>query len=147
MSVQQDMAIAAPNGAGVGVRAIASIVDMIVLGIVGYVVALETGGMTDDGFQLSGGPFFLVMLIWLVYYVVLEALWGGTIGKMLTGLTVVRAVDGAKISWSESTIRNVMRIIDGILGYLVGAIAIWTSERHQRFGDRVAGTLVLRKAK
>jgi len=59
----------------------------------------------------------------------------------------VRAEDGAAIAWSGSTTRNVMRIIDGLFVYLLGAIAVWASDRNQRFGDRVAGTLVVRKSR
>jgi uncharacterized RDD family membrane protein YckC len=38
----------------------------------------------------------------------------------------------------------VLRIVDGIVFYLVAAIAVWTSDRKQRIGDRVAGTIVIR---
>jgi uncharacterized RDD family membrane protein YckC len=54
-------------------------------------------------------------------------------------------MDGSPISWSESVIRNLLRIIDGLFGYLVGAILIWTSPLKQRLGDRVANTVVIRK--
>ncbi len=40
--------------------------------------------------------------------------------------------------------RNVLRIIDGLpLFYLASAILIWTSEKKQRLGDRVADTIVV----
>lgn len=42
-------------------------------------------------------------------------------------------------------IRTLLRIIDGIAVYLVGAIFVWTSPRKQRLGDRVAKTLVIKK--
>ncbi|MFL5661319.1 MAG: RDD family protein, partial [Ktedonobacteraceae bacterium] len=69
---------------------------------------------------------------------------GATLGKMVVGLRVVK-LDGSPISWSESVIRNLLRIIDGIFFYLVGAIFVWTSPRKQRLGDRAASTVVIRR--
>ena len=45
---------------GVGRRAVAVIIDAILLSIVGYLIASVTGGTTTDGFSLNGGPAFLV---------------------------------------------------------------------------------------
>ena len=67
-----------------------------------------------------------------------------SLGKMALGLRVIRT-DGAPISWTESIIRNLLRIIDGLFVYLVGAILIWTSPLKQRLGDRVAKTVVVRR--
>jgi hypothetical protein len=35
-------------------------------------------------------------------------------------------------------------MIDGIIGYLIGAILIWRSDKKQRLGDRVANTIVVK---
>jgi uncharacterized RDD family membrane protein YckC len=75
--------------------------------------------------------------------VALEALRGATVGKMVVGLQVVKA-DGSAIGWPESAIRNVLRVVDGLFFYLIGAIFVWTSEKRKRLGDRVAGTVVVR---
>jgi len=40
----------------------------------------------------------------------------------------------------------VLRVVDGIMFYLVGAIIIWTSMDKQRLGDRVAKTIVVSTA-
>jgi len=74
----------------------------------------------------------------------LEATQGATLGKRILGLRVVK-IDGSPIGWSESIIRNLLRIIDGLFAYLVGAILIWTSPQRQRLGDRVAKTVVVRR--
>jgi uncharacterized RDD family membrane protein YckC len=133
------------HGTGVGLRFVAVVVDSIVLGAIGYAFAAATGGTTEDGFSLNGGPAFAWLLIAAAYYIVMEATSGATIGKLVTNLKVVDADTGGSISWGAATIRTVMRIIDGLFFYLVGAIGIWTSERNQRFGDRLAHTLVVRK--
>lgn len=81
----------------------------------------------------------------LSYYIVLETVNGATPGKRLIGLKVTRSDGNAPLDWSASIVRNVLRIIDGLpLFYLAGAILIWTSEKKQRLGDRVADTIVVR---
>jgi uncharacterized RDD family membrane protein YckC len=60
------------------------------------------------------------------------------------GLRVVKKEGAAPLDWQASTVRNVLRLIDGLFFYLVGAIFIWTSKDRQRLGDRLANTVVVR---
>ena len=130
---------------GVGRRAVAIIIDMIVLGIIGWVMAMFVpGATTPEGFNLTGGPAFLWFFIGIAYYVVMEVQMGGTLGKMALGMKVVKE-DGSKLDWGSSLIRNILRIVDGFFFYLVGAIVVWTSKKRQRLGDMIAHTLVVRK--
>jgi len=128
---------------GVGLRAVAIIIDMILLSILGYLIAAFSGGTTADGFQLEGTPALLLFVLGLGYYVVMEAQFGWTVGKRLLGLRVIKA-NGAPLDWGAAIIRNLLRIIDGLFFYLIGAILVWTSEKKQRLGDRVAQTVVVR---
>jgi uncharacterized RDD family membrane protein YckC len=130
--------------AGVGWRAVAAVIDAAVLFAVAYAVAQATGGVTETGFEIQGGPAFLSFLIWFVYYTATEALLGASLGKLLLGLRVV-TVDGAPIGWPAAVVRNVLRAVDGFLFYLVAALFAWGSPRRQRLGDRVAGTVVIRQ--
>jgi uncharacterized RDD family membrane protein YckC len=132
---------------GVGLRAVATLIDMIVLGIVGWAIAGATGATTPTGFNLVGGPAFLWFFTGLAYYVVLEANWGATLGKRAIGLRVVRLEGGGRIDWKASIIRNVLRVVDGLFFYLLGAIVVWASKKRQRLGDMAAGTIVVRAAK
>jgi uncharacterized RDD family membrane protein YckC len=129
---------------GVGLRAVATIIDTALLLVVGYVLALFTGNTTATGFNLSGGPFFFWLLIAIGYYTVLEARSGQTLGKRLINLKVVKLEGAAPIDMQAAIVRNVLRLVDGFLFYLIGAIAVWTSDKKQRLGDRVAGTIVVR---
>lgn len=129
---------------GVGLRAVAAIIDTALLFIVGYLIASVTGGTSAQGFQLSGGPFFIWLVIALAYYIVMEAQSGVTLGKRLIGLKVVKLEGGAPLDWQASIVRNVLRLVDGLFFYLVGAIVVWTSDKKQRLGDKVAGTVVVR---
>lgn len=132
------------NNVGVGLRAVAIIIDMLILLVAGYVIAVFTGGTTASGFNLTGGPAFLWFLVVFAYYIVMEVQQGGTIGKLMIGLRVVKE-DGGPLDWQASLIRNVLRIVDGLFFYLVGAILVWTSDRNQRLGDRLANTVVVKK--
>ena len=103
-----------------------------------------SGQTTADGFNLTGLPAIVSFLIGIGYYLVMEATTGATLGKMALGLRDVR-VDGGAISWGESAIRNVLRIVDGLFIYLVAVILIATSAKRQRLGDRAADTIVVRR--
>jgi uncharacterized RDD family membrane protein YckC len=131
---------------GVGLRAVAVIIDTIVLLIVGYAIALATGDTTAAGFRIEGAPAFLWIAIGIGYYVVLEAQSGATLGKRAMGLKVVKLEGGGPIDWQASIVRNLLRLVDGFFFYLVGAIVVWTSDKKQRLGDKVAGTVVVRAA-
>ena len=134
---------------GVGPRALALIIDSLIFGLgacgVLLIVALGSGGE----FETTGGPAWIVnglfTLIFLAYFVVLEATSGATLGKRVLKLKVVN-VDGSPIEMREALIRNVLRIVDGFFFYLVGAVLIWTNPNKQRLGDRVANTIVVRNA-
>lgn len=129
---------------GIGLRAVAAIVDWVVLFVIMWLVALATGGTSERGFEIQGAPVFLGFLLWFVYYIAAEATLGATVGKLVVGLRVVKT-DGSPIGWQPALVRNVLRIVDGLFAYLVGAILVMTSPTKQRLGDRVAGTVVVRR--
>ena len=148
-------AAAAPDYAGLGRRFVAHLIDgilcLIAYMIIGSMVASQTGGMTDDGFSLEGTPalvtILLTFIVTLAYFAVLEASSSGkTLGKLIAGTRVADA-NGGKASFNQALMRNILRLVDGLVFYLVGIILILRSERKQRLGDRVAGTVVLRTHK
>ncbi|MCU1370798.1 MAG: hypothetical protein JWO77_1992 [Ilumatobacteraceae bacterium] len=87
--------------------------------------------------------------VWLanaVFYVLLQGLTGGSIGKLLLGLRVVD-VHGRRAGVSKSFVRTFLWVVDAITCGLpaVGGTLMVIKPGHQRFGDRVAGTYVVRK--
>jgi uncharacterized RDD family membrane protein YckC len=130
--------------AGVGRRCVAVLVDMAVF----LLIALLAGGgysNNDNGTHNVGveaGGWWL-FLIFIGYYVVFEVLTGWTIGKLVMGLRVV-AEDGDSISWGQALGRNLLRLVDSLFFYLIGAIFVWSSSKRQRLGDRAANTFVIR---
>ena len=82
-------------------------------------------------------------LLWLVYYIVPESLFGASMGKMLCGLCVVR-VDGRPLGIGAVVARNVLRLVDVLPGlYLIGGLSVLITTNSQRVGDRWAGTTVV----
>lgn len=82
-------------------------------------------------------------LLWLVYYIVPESLFGASLGKMLCGLCVVR-VDGRPLGIGAVVARNVLRLVDVLPGlYLIGGLSVLITTNSQRVGDRWAGTTVV----
>ena len=88
-----------------------------------------------------------VFLIWSGYFVVFEWVWAGqTPGKRWLRLRVIRE-DGRPVTFWESAARNLVRILDmePFPFYSVGLVSVFVTERDQRLGDLVAGTVVVRE--
>ena len=131
-----------------GRRVLAIIVDSLVLGVVFWVVSMVFGETSTAGGMVSTSLGTLGSLLCLVlgfaYFTLLEGYRGQTLGKMLMGIKVVREDNGEVPGIGAAAIRTVLRLIDGILAYLVGFISILISSKNQRLGDMAANTLVIR---
>jgi len=149
--------IAAPGAEmqyqGVGIRFVAILIDLIILGIIGSILFALFGASAITVDQVTNTATItstywailaLELIIAFLYYTILEGHGGQTVGKMIVKLRVVREVDGSPIGYGAAAVRTVLRIIDGIFAYLIGAILIWTSDKKQRLGDRVAHTVVVK---
>lgn len=136
--------------AGLGDRLIAIILDGImmlaVFAAIGTWVASLLGGRVTWGFSMQDMPAYitigLTMLFGFIYFWFMESLAGGTLGKRIMGLQV-RAMNGARCTLTQSLIRNVLRVIDGLAIYLVGFFIALFSRFRQRLGDHLAKTVVL----
>jgi len=128
---------------GIGIRFVSLLIDSIIIGfIIGTIGSILGVGMMERGeAPWSWGLFSFILYIG--YYTYLEGSRGQTIGKMITKIKVVRE-DGSPIDMNQAFTRNILRIIDGIVAYLIGAILIWRSDKKQRLGDRVARTVVVK---
>jgi uncharacterized RDD family membrane protein YckC len=128
---------------GIGIRLVSLVIDSIIFGLI--FGALENisgaGGMQRDMFPWYWGVLYFV--IYIAYFTLLEGSKGQTVGKMITKIKVVRE-DGSPIDMSQAFTRNILRIIDGLFAYLIGAILIWRSDKQQRLGDSMARTVVVK---
>jgi len=141
-----------PVFASIGDRLVAQLVDgLVAFGLfffVGMTLAPRFGGATQTGFDLTGWPAAavaaVVSVVMLAYFVLAEASLGATFGKAVAGIRT-QTPAGGRIGARAALIRNLMRIIDGLGVYLVGAIAILATRRNQRLGDLAAGCIVVRR--
>lgn len=132
-----------------GRRALAIIADGLLLGVVFSAISLplgmarlgEGGEPLMVGYTWSAGFFVLAM----AYYAIMEGYRGQTAGKMLLGIRVVREDTGGVPGIKKAAVRSLLRVVDGIFGYLVGFIAVVASRKDQRLGDMVARTVVVRE--
>jgi uncharacterized RDD family membrane protein YckC len=89
--------------------------------------------------------WFAVDWLWILGWEL--ATNGQTMGKRLLGLRVVR-LDGTRPGALAFLLRNLLRPLDNLpLCYSVGSLSVLISQRHQRLGDMVAGTLVVTEAR
>jgi uncharacterized RDD family membrane protein YckC len=86
----------------------------------------------------AAGIWLFVIFTYVLYFVVPEARSGATLGKRLLRLRVATE-SGHPIDWTASVIRNLIRPIDALGGFVFALGA-----RRQRLGDRAANTVVLR---
>jgi uncharacterized RDD family membrane protein YckC len=126
---------------------IATLIGMVILFIL-------ISDVSDVGNRLTNAPKWVIaMLIILVfilmsgYFVFFEWIWNGqTPGKRWLKLRVIRE-DGRPISFFEAMVRNLLRNFDIMPSpfYSIGLISVFATERDQRVGDLVAGTVVVRE--
>jgi uncharacterized RDD family membrane protein YckC len=131
-----------------GRRVVATIIDGIIFGIVSGFLTAALGTSTSssgmDFTRLSTGGNFGLLVVVVLYYVLMEGLLGRTVGKMVTGIRVIDEATGEAPGLGKALIRTVLRVIDGILGYLVGFVIVVNSDRRRRLGDMAAKTLTVR---
>ncbi len=129
---------------------ILSVLDAVVNGTFG--ITRVTSGFTDP--MLSGGfasfttttavDGFWLLMIWVAYYTLFETLFGASPGKALGHLRVVDG-QGRPATFPSVLVRNLIRPIDALpFAYLLGGALVLATRTHQRLGDRIAGTRVVR---
>jgi len=143
--------------ASIGNRFIACAIDhtiQVVALIVLIIIFAVISDASDLGNQFLSMPKWVKALLvvilsvaWDGYFVLFEWLWSGqTPGKRWLKLRVIRE-DGRPISFFEAMMRNLLRLFDiqPIIFYSVGLISVFATDRDQRVGDLVAGTVVVRE--
>lgn len=119
-------------------RLFAFVIDAVIIAAIGLFFAIPFSFLTW-AWYVTG---FFWGLIWFVYSLFLETIFGGTVGKKLLGLRVV-AIDG-NLDIMHALIRNISKIfgIIFLLDLLLGAAT--QGDPRQRYFDRLARTTVTR---
>ena len=139
--------------AGILLRFVAVVLDaVIVLFPLSIVIGLMNGGgyfergdgYANAGVDLTGKAVLLLLLVGLAYYILGEALTGATLGKRIVRIRVVDE-QGEDPRLKAAVVRNLLRPVDALGLYFVGAVFALTSPLGQRLGDRAAHTVVVRR--
>lgn len=65
-------------------KVVAFILDLVFsFAVLGYVIGWLTGGLTDKGFELQGGPALLLFALVILYFVLCSRFLGGTVFQRL----------------------------------------------------------------
>jgi len=121
-------------------RLVAAMFDNVLAVLLAFLVSSRVPGLAD------GARTALLVVTYLAYYFVLEALWSRTLVKRFAGLVIVKRTSGEPAGWREAAIRTVLRVLEAnplLFGILPGAIVVARSRYRQRLGDMLAGTVVV----
>lgn len=133
--------------AGLGSRALAAILDTLILSAWTFALVLIIGmpqHLLSGSWQTALWVVTYFASIW-GYFTFFEALRGGqTPGKRRLGIRVVRDT-GHPVTFGAAAARNLLRAADFLPPpYLLGALFVGLHPRGKRLGDIVAGTVVVR---
>lgn len=140
--------------AGIGNRALALLIDYVVLGFTLILFWIAWGILTvqildafGDRNQLGLWLFAIALLInffiYMGYFVFFEVLWQGqSPGKRYTKIRVI-CDNGRRVGIQQAALRSLLRPVDDTL--FIGAFLIMLGRKEKRLGDMVAGTLVIQE--
>lgn len=158
------------HGAGFWIRALARVIDTILLIIIGFIVGILVSfiiaiivginagiaGMPPESIektieeilQRSGSltlvNYVLSIFATLVYYTICESLHGSTLGKLICGLVVVTE-KGTPCGLGSALGRSAAFLIDALVFGIVAAVNMSSSPKRQRLGDKWFHTVVAKR--
>ncbi len=130
----------------VGDRIVGSIIDGIIK--TAYAIIVMATFVFGNSRVFSGTYIIFIVLLALpfVFYNLASELLlhGQSVGKKVMGIKVI-SLSGEQPSFSQYLNRWVFRLVDFTLsGYIIGVIMVAATEKKQRLGDLVAGTVLVK---
>ncbi|MFZ1799612.1 MAG: RDD family protein [Chitinophagaceae bacterium] len=133
--------------AGLSDRIFARLLDYLcIAGYVILILAIIGFGNFDSFLSNNTWIFIIVLVIPVVFYhLICETMFNGqSVGKMALNIRVI-SLNGNQPALSQYLMRWLFRLVDFTLsGNLLAVIMVAASEKHQRLGDIVAGTVVIK---
>lgn len=133
--------------AGLSDRIFARLLDFLC--IIGYIILIMAiVGFGQFSYFIDNNPWifiFALVIPIVTYHLICETLFNGqSVGKMILKIRVI-SLNGNQPALSQYLIRWLFRLVDfSLSGSLVAVIMVAASEKHQRLGDVVAGTAVIK---
>ena len=145
--------------AGFWIRAVALLIDALILGIIfgvlGGILAALTAfnikdfeSMSDAEAMAAGGSGLILVLLmvvvaWLYEAILTSSASGATWGKQAMGLRVLRS-DGVRLSFGRATARYFSKsLITPLLPLFIGYLLAAFTRRKQALHDFIADTVVV----
>jgi uncharacterized RDD family membrane protein YckC len=133
--------------AGLASRAMAWFLDVLVMGCL-----LQLGVLLFGPLRMLAGEaataLSLVAAFVVQWWYAALCEWrfaGRTLGKWIVGIAA-RDQRGLRLTLLQTTIRNLLRVVDWVPGvYLVGGVSALLDAHGRRLGDLAAGTLVVKE--
>jgi uncharacterized RDD family membrane protein YckC len=124
-------------------RLLAWIIDFFILMAYLWVGNLLLSRLFGNGWDDHAGAVVIFWLPYLFYHLMLEiTLNGQSIGKKAMNIKVI-TLEGGQPSISQYLIRWMFRLVDIGMLFIPGFFSVIMTERSQRIGDVVAGTIVI----
>ena len=134
-------------------RAVAQILDSVLVALPALALAVAFGGIGGDGIQ--DGELLAITAtqvgVGLLYETVAVAVWSMTVGKRVLGVQVVNSEDGGRVSWTYSGIRAGVPAVASLIPVIGPAAAMIVYLRaffhplRQGLHDAAAGTYVVNR--
>ena len=126
-------------------RIIATLLDYTLFSLATFIYIMLAGHDNNEGGKTVNGLLALIIpTVWFIYFVVIEAINGATLGHQGLYLKVL-TVDRNEIEFTQALKRHLLDPIDIFIYGIPAIIAIKNSDRHQRLGDMWAKTIVVDK--
>ncbi len=129
-------------------RALATIFDYTILFLLFYLCSRTLGepDPVNGGYTLHLPEGFIVFLLWPVYIIVIERIYGATLGHRLFNLEVI-SLRNSKLTTAQVIKRRFCDPFDILWMFgLLAFILVKNTRFHQRLGDIWAKTIVIDKS-
>jgi uncharacterized RDD family membrane protein YckC len=124
-------------------RIFATILDYIIFLIPTYMFIMFFGQDNNEGGKTVSGLLALpIPIFWFIYFVVVESLYGATLGHQGLSLKVL-STNRKKTDWTQNLKRRLIDPIDILMWGIPAIISISNTDKHQRLGDLWANTIVV----
>lgn len=139
--------------AGLGARAVAKIIDILVMALPAVIVtAIAISYVLPAAVKAEAGGAFLLTLLgagvlvgleFAIYQIFFLPKYGATPGKRIMGLRVIRA-GGAGVSLGRSAARFAGECINCLIPFFIGYVIAAFDPERRTVHDHIAGTRVIR---
>ncbi len=144
-----------------GQRVLARILDFVILGVLYMVITFlgigaasqtvdpVTGEVSGGGLTAIFVSYMILLTLGIAYEVVLIAIKGQTLGKMVMGVKVIQQANGQVAGWGPSFIRYLIPTVASMLTCGFGGLLVYISPlfdksgRMQGWHDNAANDLVI----